>query len=111
MTGKMTDSYSPNDVDDLRALLAEAEAKAEALRGRSRAQVEAMLDDLSQEIGYPVFYAWAVDNTDFDEVDRVHNWRNYIPDAFKRRWNELSYETRIVAYVIAEIVAHREEWD
>jgi hypothetical protein len=100
----MAYSYSQKDKDDFEALARRVEARAQA-------RTNAVLADLGQEFEYPPFYADGLNDPDFDRVDPVHNWRNYVPDAYKRRWGELPYETKVAVYVMAEIQAHREEWD
>lgn len=47
----------------------------------------------------------------WETKDRVHNWRNYIPDTFRTHWAALHPETRLALYVMAQAQASNEEWD
>lgn len=47
----------------------------------------------------------------WDEYDRVHNWRNYIPKALREHWHELSEDARLVAFYMAESRASSEDWE
>ncbi len=51
------------------------------------------------------------DNPDFNKTRKCHDWRNYIPDELRDAWKEMSYEARIVAYLVAKPQADREDWD
>lgn len=48
---------------------------------------------------------------DWKRADRVHDWRNYIPEPLRERWTGLSEETRFVAACMAQQQADGEEWD
>lgn len=52
-----------------------------------------------------------IENPQWGSTGRVHDWRNYIPDAVQANWERLSLETRLVAYCMAEKQASDEEWD
>lgn len=41
---------------------------------------------------------------------RLHDWRNYV-SQFRDIWHELPHEARIIAALIAEEAADREEWN
>ena len=43
--------------------------------------------------------------------DKVHNWRNYIPENLKKCWTAMSLEVRIVLYLMASERASKEEWE
>lgn len=47
----------------------------------------------------------------FEGAGKVHDWRNYIPYGLKKKWSELSIETRYCLYKMAEHNAWGEEWD
>ncbi len=44
-------------------------------------------------------------------VGKVHDWRNYIPDAMRERWLTLSPDACVAAYILAERIASYEDWD
>lgn len=48
---------------------------------------------------------------DWSTTTHVHDWRKYIPDPLRKRWRDLSCETRLVAACMAERQATAEEWD
>lgn len=48
---------------------------------------------------------------DFENEGYVHDWRKYIPYRLERIWHCLSLETKVVAVIMAEEQAHKEEWD
>lgn len=50
-------------------------------------------------------------NPEWENIGRVHDWRNYISTQLRGIWSELSLDARIVAYYIAEEIAGQEEWD
>lgn len=52
-----------------------------------------------------------IENPDFSNIDKCHDWKNYIPDKLTQRWNEISTETRVVAFLLAEEQASNEEWE
>ena len=48
---------------------------------------------------------------DFEEKNRIHNWKNYIPSQFKKVWPELTIEIKLSFYIMAELQASAEDWD
>ena len=43
--------------------------------------------------------------------DRVHNWRNYVPEELQEIWDTFcDYQKQVLANTFQEI-ANREEWD
>jgi len=52
-----------------------------------------------------------LEDPDFVRTHRCHDWRNYIPDELQTSWKDLSYEARVVAYLVAKPHADRENWD
>lgn len=52
----------------------------------------------------------AVLETDFSKRTKVHNWKNYVPDALREKWSSLSLQTRIAIYYVAHPLAEKEEW-
>lgn len=53
----------------------------------------------------------AVENPCWEDRQKVHDWRNHVPDAMRRWWNELHLDAKIVAYIMAEEIATNEDWD
>jgi hypothetical protein len=47
----------------------------------------------------------------WDEVSKVHDWRNHVPSSVYQVWDMLPAEARLVAFVMAQEQASREEWD
>lgn len=52
-----------------------------------------------------------LDEPHFEKEDRIHNWRNYVPEYLKALWSKLSLDQRLIIYVMAERQASKEEWD
>lgn len=50
-------------------------------------------------------------NPEFNKTRKCHDWRNYIPNELREVWKDMSYEARIVAYLVAKPQADREDWD
>ena len=47
----------------------------------------------------------------FLDVGKCHDWRNYVPEAIRLVWNELSELERTLVMLVAEKSADAEEWD
>ncbi|SFF17074.1 hypothetical protein [Methylobacterium sp. yr596] len=43
--------------------------------------------------------------------DKVHDWRNHVPEAVQAIWGTFTAEQRIALVDWAEGLAEREEWD
>jgi len=52
-----------------------------------------------------------INEPEFKKADKVHDWRNYIPDELRGIWDDLPDVTKLVAYYFAEQQAHNEEWE
>lgn len=52
-----------------------------------------------------------VDDPDWGERDRVHNWRNHVPEDIRLAWATLGPEGRVIAFLCAYAAAEAEEWD
>lgn len=52
-----------------------------------------------------------LENPDFENAGRVHDWRNHIDEEVKQQWDRLTLEERAIAYLSAENDADNEEWD
>ena len=50
-------------------------------------------------------------NPKWDRADRVHDWRNYVLPEIRETWDDLSLETKVAVYAMAESQADSEEWD
>jgi len=60
------------------------------------------------------FSSWILDELDapaWSEHNKVHNWRNYVPDEIVKRWNELSRQDKLLMAWMCEEKANSEEWD
>lgn len=47
----------------------------------------------------------------FEETNKVHDWRNHVPALLISEWDVLSDQSRVSAYVIAKEAADNEEWE
>lgn len=52
-----------------------------------------------------------LEREEFKVIGRVHEWRRYIPDGFKKIWAELPSEAKFCMFVMASRQAKDEEWD
>lgn len=52
-----------------------------------------------------------VEPVDWNNNHKVHDWKNYVPEIVQELWNELTMESRMIAYMMAEQQASNEEWD
>jgi len=59
------------------------------------------LNQMQEDINYP---KW-------DKAKRVHDWRNYVPNEFKKAWKTLGAGTRDAIYIMASKQAQDEEWE
>ena len=50
------------------------------------------------------------DDPQFSKARRYNDWRNYIPDEIRTLWNELSVETRVISFMMADKQARQEKW-
>jgi hypothetical protein len=39
-----------------------------------------------------------------------YDWRNHVPESIQKMWKELTMESRVVAYLVAESEARKETW-
>lgn len=47
----------------------------------------------------------------FNNIQRVHDWRNYIPDELREVWAELSTEAKLACAFMAQTQADNEVWE
>jgi len=52
-----------------------------------------------------------VKDPEWEKTNRVHDWRNYVPELFKNAWASIDNITRLFIYVVCQEFANREEWD
>lgn len=48
---------------------------------------------------------------EWDQRDRVHDWRNHVPEVIRLIWDDLGLEARCTAFVMASEKANAEEWE
>ena len=51
------------------------------------------------------------DNVDFTNVNKCHDWRNYVPIAWVNSWSEFTGRERQIIAVMAQMQADEEEWE
>lgn len=51
------------------------------------------------------------DSPDWKKWNKIHNWKNYVPQEFKEIWGELSVDAKACIKYICEQQADKEEWD
>ena len=47
----------------------------------------------------------------WDRREAVGDWRNYVPEGLRNVWDSLSDEARLSAFIVAEAMTSREQWD
>lgn len=52
-----------------------------------------------------------IENPNFQNVGKVHDWRNYVPYEWQEKWFEFTERERQIIAVMAETQADKEEWD
>lgn len=52
-----------------------------------------------------------VNNPNWKEKGRVHNWRNYISDSIKKSWHSIPIEAKYVFVIMGEEKSSNEDWD
>lgn len=57
-----------------------------------------------KDIGY-------TEKPQFDKARKCHDWRNYIPDEVREAWPQMTVESRVMVYILAEKQANAENWD
>lgn len=67
------------------------------------------IDKIFKEINDTAFCKFESQN--FNDVSRVHDWRNYVPDEIKEVWDNLTERERKLIFIMCEPIADREEWD
>ena len=53
----------------------------------------------------------ALDAKPFDNISKVHDWKNYIPEDIKANWSVLTPRERLLLAYQAQEVANNEEWE
>lgn len=62
---------------------------------------------MEHKIQYP--REW--ENPNWDEKNRIHNWKNYISDDLRQYWQNFSDKEKKMIAANAEGIASNEEWD
>lgn len=52
-----------------------------------------------------------LENTDFDNTDRIHDWRNYVGANVQMIWESLPQVIKLAIALDADRLAGNEEWD
>lgn len=50
-------------------------------------------------------------NTDFENTELIHDWRNYVGENVRSIWNELPANVRMAIALDADNLASREDWE
>jgi len=48
---------------------------------------------------------------DWANTHKCHDWRNYVPQAVRDVWDELTVEARLAVCLTAMPMADREDWE
>jgi hypothetical protein len=52
-----------------------------------------------------------IDKPEFENKDKVHDWRNYVPYEWQNNWEQFTQRERQIIAVMAQTQADKEEWD
>lgn len=52
-----------------------------------------------------------VNNPKFEQVGKVHDWRNYVPYEWQKNWDNFTDREKQIIAVMAEMQADAEVWD
>jgi len=59
------------------------------------------LDDVIERMNHP---NWHIEK-------HIHDWEGYIPKEWQKIWNSLPIEAKLVAFLMSENQASKEEWE
>lgn len=68
-------------------------------------------EEIQKEFDYVNYNKVDLNNVDFSNKNKVHEWKNYIEDIYIRHWNELTDREKKIIYISCKEQADREEWD
>ena len=52
-----------------------------------------------------------IENPDFKNTSKVHDWRNYVPYDWQKNWHLFTERERQIIAVMSQSQADKEEWD
>jgi hypothetical protein len=52
-----------------------------------------------------------LDDPGFDKAGRIHDWRNYVGEHVRARWETIPIELRAAIAADAQTLADREDWE
>jgi hypothetical protein len=52
-----------------------------------------------------------IENISFDNIGKVHDWRNYVLQEIRNEWHNLTIRERWIIYTICLSISDNEEWD
>ena len=52
-----------------------------------------------------------LNDPNFEQTTRVHDWRNYVPDEWQKDWGKFTDREKKIIAIMAEAQADSEEWD
>lgn len=88
----------------------DSETVANMARDRARALVAAR-DKKIDDLYHTEDEKQSVLNPRWDEVGKVHDWRNYVPDFVQDDWESLSDADKLQYLRWAQSMSDKEEWD
>lgn len=86
-------------------------SKPDKLHLRFTSDLMDQLSDFAGTVDFEQIQSGAI-NPDFvSRQEKVHNWRNYIPECVKDLWNTFNFQSRIMMVIMAKKQANEEEWE
>lgn len=68
-------------------------------------------DKLFEETNSLAFRGSKLEEVDFSNDKKTHNWQNYVPDELQKDWNLLTEREKKIIFVMADDRASAENWD
>lgn len=70
-----------------------------------------MADSLQEIMTDEDYWVPRLNQPDFRNRGRVHDWRNHVPDELREMWPQLTFRERAIIALIADDLADGENWE
>lgn len=73
---------------------------------------DSLLDQLIEHLDQEAMdWRSVLENPEWEQSGRVHDWRNYVPEYIRESWPDLCLDARACCFLIACAAANNEVWD
>jgi len=69
-----------------------------------------MMSDITVWLNNKSLNVWKK-GEDFNNKDRIHDWKNYVPDELALSCNDLTVREKNIIKILCDDFAKREEWE